>query len=577
MSKITLNNVGSLLDVTTAQSTINANSNVIQTAFDNTLSRDGLAPNQMQAVLDMNSHRIINLPAPASNADPVRYIDITDGFPINVTVSGISFDTLLQAQLAIIPNVVNYLQINGYYAYGDGGLAHYNRVSTQPSHNGKFQSADGTWWELSEIIPNVRMFGAHGDASTSDSASIQNCINYAVAKNPSVATKPTVKIGPGIYFLGSTVSISNSIRIEMEGKFLLTTGIPCILINTSINNLYDIELDGLSAVSGTSGDRTLESLVRFEGGFSCYYLQAKNISVEGIYKVFDLGGLIGTGQVQWNRITDFRMRNNGALTCGYFWYDPIGASGSQLFGQGVVGCNQYGFFIDGSNNVGCGDTQFDNIQFSGPCTGIKMVGKVGTYGTNVKMTNLGLDAGVTVGFDFTGMNNFSAKQCNWGGATTAYVLNNCFDYNIDGVGGTNLGVNTDARQTMVGGLINDPLCTTKWERATNAKNGLPATSSSPIFLLDLSNNVNSSAYVKIVSQGLQQGIGVAQVVTEWRVIRNAGTVTATVLRNDASGLTHTIATSTAQISFSVGSPGNVGSLFHSAIEIIGNYSSLIRL
>lgn len=61
MSKITLNNVGSLLDATTAATTINNNSAAIVSAYDNTLSRDGTSPNQMGASLDMNSNDILNV------------------------------------------------------------------------------------------------------------------------------------------------------------------------------------------------------------------------------------------------------------------------------------------------------------------------------------------------------------------------------------------------------------------------------------------------------------------------------------------------------------------------------------
>lgn len=75
MSKITLNNVVDLENQNTAISVINNNSSTIQTAFDNTLSRDGTAPNQMNNLLDMNSHPIINLPAPTSNYMPLRLID----------------------------------------------------------------------------------------------------------------------------------------------------------------------------------------------------------------------------------------------------------------------------------------------------------------------------------------------------------------------------------------------------------------------------------------------------------------------------------------------------------------------
>lgn len=79
MSKIILNDVGTLDSFTTAAATINANSAVIETAMDNTLSRDGTSPNQMAANIDMNSHRVLNLPAPASSTEPLRQADLTTG------------------------------------------------------------------------------------------------------------------------------------------------------------------------------------------------------------------------------------------------------------------------------------------------------------------------------------------------------------------------------------------------------------------------------------------------------------------------------------------------------------------
>ena len=74
--KVTLNDVGSLIDATTAQTTINNNSAIIEDAFDNTLSLDGTAPNQMQDALDMNSNQIVNLPNPATNTSPLRLQDL---------------------------------------------------------------------------------------------------------------------------------------------------------------------------------------------------------------------------------------------------------------------------------------------------------------------------------------------------------------------------------------------------------------------------------------------------------------------------------------------------------------------
>jgi hypothetical protein len=77
MSKITLTNLVNLQNETTAVNAINTNNNVLSLAIDNTLSRDGTSPNQMQANIDMNTNRIINLPIPVSQQEPLRLADVT--------------------------------------------------------------------------------------------------------------------------------------------------------------------------------------------------------------------------------------------------------------------------------------------------------------------------------------------------------------------------------------------------------------------------------------------------------------------------------------------------------------------
>lgn len=78
MAKLTLNNIGSLLDATTAASTLNTNNDRTETALENTLSRDGTSPNQMGALLDMDSYQIINLPQPLTADSPLRLQDLDD-------------------------------------------------------------------------------------------------------------------------------------------------------------------------------------------------------------------------------------------------------------------------------------------------------------------------------------------------------------------------------------------------------------------------------------------------------------------------------------------------------------------
>lgn len=90
MSKITLSNVSDITQATSAQTTINNNSTTVQTAFDNTLSRDGTSPNQMSAALDMNSNQILNLPTPTTPNSPARLIDVVGNASITIPGTGTS-------------------------------------------------------------------------------------------------------------------------------------------------------------------------------------------------------------------------------------------------------------------------------------------------------------------------------------------------------------------------------------------------------------------------------------------------------------------------------------------------------
>lgn len=71
MSKLTYSTLAGA-NIIALISTINNNMAAIQTAFENTLSRDGTSPNQMTADFDMNSNQILNLPAATTSTEPVR-------------------------------------------------------------------------------------------------------------------------------------------------------------------------------------------------------------------------------------------------------------------------------------------------------------------------------------------------------------------------------------------------------------------------------------------------------------------------------------------------------------------------
>lgn len=74
MAKLELNDIAGGYN---APARINANNELIETALENTLSRDGTTPNQMEADFDMNGYRIMNVASPQSPLDVARLVDIT--------------------------------------------------------------------------------------------------------------------------------------------------------------------------------------------------------------------------------------------------------------------------------------------------------------------------------------------------------------------------------------------------------------------------------------------------------------------------------------------------------------------
>jgi hypothetical protein len=76
MAKLTCNTISSRYASVDA---LNTNFDLIETAMENTLSRDGTSPNSMSTVIDMNSNKITNL-ALATNATDAaskQYVDNT--------------------------------------------------------------------------------------------------------------------------------------------------------------------------------------------------------------------------------------------------------------------------------------------------------------------------------------------------------------------------------------------------------------------------------------------------------------------------------------------------------------------
>jgi hypothetical protein len=139
--KLTLGDLANLQNENTAVGTLSANNTATELAMENTLSRDGTSPNQMEAVLDMNSNRVVNLPEPISNTEPVRLVDLLaydDGsltispLPIGGTtgqllgkVSGTDYDVAWEDAPVVAEPYASTPEMNG--SASAGSSADYSR------------------------------------------------------------------------------------------------------------------------------------------------------------------------------------------------------------------------------------------------------------------------------------------------------------------------------------------------------------------------------------------------------------------------------------------------------------------
>jgi hypothetical protein len=198
MAKLTLNTIGSRYGSIDA---LNDNSDLIETAFENTLSRDGTGPNNMESDLDMDSNRIINLNNGVHPQDAVtkNQLDVNKA-EINALVQSLSTSP-----------------------YGDAA-----NVSYIPA--GVSAVATTVQTKLRETV-SVKDFGAVGDGVTDDTVAIQAAIDYAITIKGSVFA-PT-----GVYLVTSPITLGSNITVYGEGmastQFLANTDIEVFNSNTS--------------------------------------------------------------------------------------------------------------------------------------------------------------------------------------------------------------------------------------------------------------------------------------------------------------------------------------------------------
>ena len=218
MAKLTLSDVTGGYAI---PATLNANNTLIETALENTLSRDGTSPNTMSANLDMNSNRVVNLTTPLSSAEAANkaYVD--------AAVASINDSA----------TIASYLADSSDVAKGDALVA-FKQSNTSGALTGA--TARTVHQKLQELV-SVKDFGAVGDGVTNDTTAITAAITAANGK--------TLYFPSGTYLTDPQVfTVASGIKLKGDGigksivKANATVATTAVFSTTS----NGLELEGLT-------------------------------------------------------------------------------------------------------------------------------------------------------------------------------------------------------------------------------------------------------------------------------------------------------------------------------------------
>lgn len=189
--------------------------------------------------------------------------------------SGVSFDTVIDAEAATIAAGTVAVSVLGYYAAGDNGAAIY-LPSAGPAATGKFQSADGQWWKITGNVLSLRAFGARGDYPTHDDTAIINAaFVYAAANGVKL-------LGSGLSYLISGAGLTYDPRLGhgFDGQGCVFNypggaGTLISLITANAGFVFDTAIhpfENFSAIGGGAGNG-----VSFSGTNAANYCPTSSI------------------------------------------------------------------------------------------------------------------------------------------------------------------------------------------------------------------------------------------------------------------------------------------------------------